>query len=134
MPVTQAPKWKPMAGIGLERLFEAPIIQAPKRNPKRHKDMGIRPVFSRPILSAGPRARHVTALQRAHTHFHDGADRVEENSGFYDFSSELSRFACDATEHLTGLRMWLATITGIEHFNLGRWCHHLAPREIAGDE
>jgi hypothetical protein len=35
----QAPRWKLMICIGLERFFELPVIQAPKRNSKLHNEM-----------------------------------------------------------------------------------------------
>ncbi len=34
MRITQAPKWKSMIRIELERFFELPISQAPKQNSK----------------------------------------------------------------------------------------------------
>jgi hypothetical protein len=35
----RAPRWKLMICIGLERFFERPIIQAPKRNCKCGNDL-----------------------------------------------------------------------------------------------
>jgi hypothetical protein len=42
-----------MICIGLERFFELPIIQAPKRNSKLYKDMWKNSVFCRASLGAG---------------------------------------------------------------------------------
>jgi hypothetical protein len=52
MLVTQAPRWKLMVRIELERFFEFPIIQAPKRNSKRHKEMWQLSVCRRPFARA----------------------------------------------------------------------------------
>ena len=43
-----------MICIGLERLFELPIIQAPKRNSKLHSEMWTNSVFAEGILARSP--------------------------------------------------------------------------------
>ncbi len=51
-----------MICIGLERLFELPIIQAPKRNSKLHSEMWTNPFLPRAFWRAVPSARRFTRL------------------------------------------------------------------------
>jgi hypothetical protein len=53
----RAPRWKLMICIGLERFFELPIIQAPKRNSKLHSEMGTNPFFAEGLLGERSRVR-----------------------------------------------------------------------------
>jgi hypothetical protein len=50
----RAPKWKLMIYIGLERFFELPIIQSPKRNSKLHCEMGTNPFLLGAFWARGP--------------------------------------------------------------------------------
>ncbi len=105
MRITQAPKWKSMLRIELERFFELPIMQAPKRNSKRHKKMGTISIFPRPI--SAPRRVRATrhgAVTSARASMMGRSYRLsevgaKENSGFCDFSAKSGRFARDATKH-----------------------------------
>ncbi len=45
MRITQAPRWKLLIRTELERFFELPIMQAPKRNSKWRKEMWTASVF-----------------------------------------------------------------------------------------
>jgi hypothetical protein len=60
----RAPRWKLMICIGLERLLELPIIQAPKRNSKLHNEMWMNPFFANAFLARAPNARRFTRLGR----------------------------------------------------------------------
>ena len=71
MPFTQAPRWKLMIRIGLERSFEFPIIQAPKRNLKRHQKMGKIAVSPRPLGRAVVCAPRVTSAVTSRARFLD---------------------------------------------------------------
>ena len=62
VPVMRAPRWKLMICIGLERFFELPIIQAPKRNSKLHSEMWTNPFLPRAFWRAVPSARRFTRL------------------------------------------------------------------------
>ena len=48
----QAPRCKLMISKGLKRFFELPIIQAPRRNVKVHKEMWTNPCFVEGLLGA----------------------------------------------------------------------------------
>jgi hypothetical protein len=58
----RAPRWKLMICIGLERSFQLPIIQAPKRNSKMHNEMWTNPFIAEGLWARDPSARRFTRL------------------------------------------------------------------------
>jgi hypothetical protein len=48
----RASRWKLMICIGLERFVELPVIQAPKRNSKRHSEMWTNAFLAEGLLGA----------------------------------------------------------------------------------
>ncbi len=55
-------RWKLMICIRLERFFELPIIQAPKRNSKLHCEMWTNPFLPSAFGGGVPCARRFTRL------------------------------------------------------------------------
>ena len=53
----RAPRRKLIICIRLERSFELPIVQAPKRNAKLHNEMWTDPFFAEGLLGARARVR-----------------------------------------------------------------------------
>ena len=68
--VMRAPTWKLIICIGLERFYQHPIIQAPKRNSKLHSEMRMDAFFAEGPLGARARVRDASrSVDERHARF-----------------------------------------------------------------
>ena len=81
----RAPRWKLMIRIGLERLFDLPIIRAPKRNSKLHCEMWTNSFLPRAFWARSRVRRASRGFDERHARFEHGCQTERDLGATFDF-------------------------------------------------